>query len=213
MLGDLCGGSSRLILVVSREPRGNSAPSSCFKPLICAPPDSSAGQWLHWGWHSPTTGLLGGGPPRRSRLPLVPWRAPVYGSNSHREGGVVLLLRPPGLMSFRNSFTYLFVTFGCAGSSALPGLFSPCCTQASHCRGSCRCAARALGQAGFVAATRGLSGFSSRAQDHGLRSCGAWAQLCCASGIFWIRDRTPVSYTGRWILYPWATREAHGLMN
>ena len=46
---------------------------------------------------------------RRSRLPLVPWIAPVYSSNSHREGGVILLLTPPGLMTFRNNFTYLLL--------------------------------------------------------------------------------------------------------
>ena len=79
--------------------------------------------------------------------------------------------------------------FGCAGSSLLQGLFSPCSEQAwAHC-GSFSCGARAS---------------------------GTWAQPLWRTGLVarqhvessWTRDRTRIPCIGRWILNPWTTRKA-----
>ena len=37
----------------------------------------------------------------------------------------------------------------------------------------------------------------------------AWVAISFSRGSSWPRDRTCVSCIGRWILYPWAAREAH----
>ena len=36
-----------------------------------------------------------------------------------------------------------------------------------------------------------------------------WVAISSSRGSFWPRDQTYISYTGRWILYYWATWEAH----
>ena len=60
-----------------------------------------------------------------------------------------------------------------------------------------------------VIVARELSSCDSWALEHRLNSCGTWVYL-----LWWhvgssqIRDRTHMSWIGRWILYHWATREA-----
>ena len=73
-------------------------------------------------------------------------------------------------------YTVKCFVFGCARPLLLRGLFSSCGkwglfssgTRASHCGGRSCCGAQAL-----VAAAHGLSGYSSRALEHRLSSCGA----------------------------------------
>ena len=78
--------------------------------------------------------------------------------------------------SLGDNFIYL-VSFGCAGSLLLHGLFSGfsergllsgCGAQASHCDDFSCCRAWALGHLGF-------SSYGSRALEHRLNSCGVWA--------------------------------------
>ena len=56
---------------------------------------------------------------------------------------------------------------------------------------------------------RGLSSCSSQAPEHRLNSCGTWG-LAAPWHVRSSRLRTWtwVSYTGRWVLYQWAIREA-----
>ena len=72
---------------------------------------------------------------------------------------------------------FIFLIFGCAGSSLLCGLFSSggeqgllssCSAQASHCGGFSYCRAWAS-----VVAARGLSSCGSQTLDYRLSSCGA----------------------------------------
>ena len=76
------------------------------------------------------------------------------------------------------NFVYL-LTFVCAGSLSLRGLFSSCGEQGllsscdvqdSHCSGFSCCRAWAVGRPGF-------SSCGSWALEHRLNSCGTWAQL------------------------------------
>lgn len=173
----------------------NSLPSSCFNPDSAPPPqtaqrgDGSSGGGIvprpPGSWAGPRGGVACPSLPGE-RLSVAATATGV-GRDSSPEAS--------GLMTFRNSFTCFFVTFGCAGSS-VPWAFLLRLRAGFHCSSSCRCAVRALGQAGCVAAARGLSGFGSWAQGPGLRSCGAQALLCRGSGIFRIRDRTLVSCPG-----------------
>ena len=75
----------------------------------------------------------------------------------------------------------------CWVSVALPGLFSSCGVQASYRSGFFCCRARAQGHTGF------------REQAQELWRTGLVALQYVGSS--WLRDRTGVSYTGRWILY------------
>ena len=53
-----------------------------------------------------------------------------------------------------------------------------CCSAlASHCSGFSCCGAWAVGTEASVAVARGLSSCVSRALEHRLSSCGAWAYL------------------------------------
>ena len=68
---------------------------------------------------------------------------------------------------FKNKFIYLIILF-----LAVLGL--RCSARASHC-GGFSCGARALGARALVVAARGLTSCGSRALEHRLSSCGAWA--------------------------------------
>ena len=100
--------------------------------------------------------------------------------------------------------------------------------QASRCGGSSCWGALALGRwlqwcTGFSlrrllllgstgARGDGFSSCGSRALEHSLSSCGARAWLLRGYvGSSWIWYGTHASYTGRWILYRWANREAQRL--
>ena len=100
--------------------------------------------------------------------------------------------------------------------------------QASRCGGSSCWGALALGRwlqwcTGFSlrwllllgntgARGDGFSSCGSRALEHSLSSCGARAWLLHGYvGSSWIWYGTHASYTGRWILYRWANREAQRL--
>ena len=87
---------------------------------------------------------------------------------------------------------YLFI-FGCIGSSLLRVSFlqlrragaTLCCgAWASHCSGFSCCGAWALGARASVVVACGLSSCGSRALEHRLSSCGAWAQLLCGMWDF-----------------------------
>ena len=108
---------------------------------------------------------------------------------------------------------YLLCIYGCAGSLLLHLLFSSCSkwgllssyqAWVSRCSGFSCCGV----QVSILVAC-------------GLRSCGSQALWCVclvavacrlscptACGYSCTRDGTRVSWIGRWILYPWATREA-----
>ena len=86
------------------------------------------------------------------------------------------------LFSFVNLF-FLFL-FGCVVSLLLclgflwlrqAGATLRCSAQASHCGGFSCCGARALGTQASVVVACGLSSCGSRALEHRLISCGAWA--------------------------------------
>ena len=86
------------------------------------------------------------------------------------------------IMGFIYSCINLF-SFGCPGSSLLPGLFSQCgewgllssCSAwTSRCGGFSCCRAWALGCSGFSSCDTGLCSCSSRALEHKLCSCGTW---------------------------------------
>ena len=64
-----------------------------------------------------------------------------------------------------NLFIYLF----------LAALSLCCCVRASHCGGLTCCGAWALGAQASVVVARGLSSYGSRALEHRLSSCCAWA--------------------------------------
>ena len=80
---------------------------------------------------------------------------------------------------------FLKFIFGCAGSSLLCGLFSSygewglvfsCDMWASHCNGFSCCRATGPRCAGFSSCgTWAQCRCGSRALEHGLNSCGAWA--------------------------------------
>ena len=108
---------------------------------------------------------------------------------------------------FKNIYIYL-LTFGCAGSSLLCGLFSSCgdwgllssCSAwASHCSGFLQNRRLQDKRASVVVAPR-LWGTGS-VVTHRL---GCMRHV----GYFQIRDRIGVSWTGRWIPYHRAVREA-----
>ena len=106
-------------------------------------------------------------------------------------------------------YFYLFIIFGCAGSSLLWGLspvaggrgHSSCGARASHCSSFSCCRAQALGSTGF-------------------RSCSMWAPQLWLPGsraqssvAHSVRDPPrhgikPVSPAFARILHHWATREA-----
>ena len=67
--------------------------------------------------------------------------------------------------------------------------------QGPTCVGFCCCGAQALGNG-----LQSLQYMGSVAATHGLR-----CSMVC--GIFWIRDRTCIPYTGRWIPIHCTTRE------
>ena len=79
---------------------------------------------------------------------------------------------------------YLFIIFGCVGSS-LPragflklqraGATLPCGARASHCGGFSCCGAQALGAQASVVAACGLSSCGLQALERRLSSCGAGA--------------------------------------
>ena len=113
---------------------------------------------------------------------------------------------------------FLFIYFGCAGSSWLHGLFSSYDAWASRCCGFSCCGAWALGSAGFSNYStwaQQLQFLGSRAQAQQLRFSGSRAQAqqlwCSATQLnsvapqhvesSWIRNRTCVSCIGRQILY------------
>ena len=106
-----------------------------------------------------------------------------------------------------------FLYFGCAGSSLtrrLPFSCSEwgllCCSvQASHFGGFSYCRALPLGHAGFRS-------HSSRALEHKLSCCGAWAcllqGLCDLPGpgiepcrLHWPVDPLPMSYRGSPLIF------------
>ena len=83
-------------------------------------------------------------------------------------------------------FFYLFIIFGCIGSSLLhagclqlrrAGATPHRGARASHCGGLSRCGARALGARASVVAAHRLSSCGSQALERRLSSCGARAQL------------------------------------
>ena len=115
---------------------------------------------------------------------------------------------PHGSMPPYHSF---FSFFGCAGSLLLRGLFSSCgkwgllfsCSaQASHCSGFSCCRAWALRARASVGVAPGLWSTGSVVWHTGLV-----APRCVGSSR--TRNGIRVSCIGRWILYHWATREAH----
>ena len=89
--------------------------------------------------------------------------------------------------SFIYLFIYLFIIFGCVGSSLLHTGFSlelrragatlPCGAQASYYSGFSCCRTWALGVWASVVVARGLSSCGSQALEHRLSSCDARAQL------------------------------------
>ena len=92
------------------------------------------------------------------------------------------------LFIFLINLFYLFIYFGCIGSSLLHACFLQlwpvgatlhCGAQASHCSGFFCCGARALGTWASVVVACGLSSCVSWALEHRLSSCGTWAQLLC----------------------------------
>ena len=96
---------------------------------------------------------------------------------------LILLLREHILYNYIFMCVYFF---GCVGSSLLrtgflqlqrAGATLWCGAQASHCRGFSCCRAGALGTRPSEVMARGLSSFGSRALEHRLSSCDAWAQL------------------------------------
>ena len=106
--------------------------------------------------------------------------------------------------------------FDCVGSSLLHGLFSSCGEQGLI----------------FIAVGRLLIAVAFLVAEHGIYSLWASAVAVCrlqnadsivvvhglrcskeCVGSFWTRDRTCVSSIGRWIFYPWATREAPKLIH
>ena len=110
------------------------------------------------------------------------------------------------ILILENNFIYLFLAvpglcccMGFSSSCSERGLLSRCGGQASHCCCFSSCGAQALGCRGFS-------------------SCGTWTHSCSSLALqhrlSWhvgssrIRDRTSVSYIGRWILHHWATRGA-----
>ena len=89
---------------------------------------------------------------------------------------------------FIYKFIYLFI-FGCVGSLLLcagflqlwqAGATLHCGVRASHCGGFSCCGARALGAWASVVVAFRLSSCGSRALEHRLSSCGAWASLLCS---------------------------------
>ena len=98
---------------------------------------------------------------------------------------------------------------GCAGPSLL-------------CRLSCRCGEQGLLFVQLTDLSRWWFACGAPAAGHtGFRSCGPWLLgtdpaaavhgLGCSMdvGASWTRDGVHVSCVDRWILYHWATREAH----
>ena len=116
--------------------------------------------------------------------------------------GTHLGLEPPACSVF-NLFFFLVSYF-----LAVRGL--RCCTVflllavsrgyshgvwASHCGGLFCCGSQTLGCVGF-------GSFSSQALAHRLNSCDTWVLVALRHvESSWTRDRTPVSCTGRQILY------------
>ena len=114
-------------------------------------------------------------------------------------------------------FFYLIIfSFGCVGSLLLPGLFSSCgeqgplfrCgVQASQSRGFSCCRAQAGGHSSFSSCSRRAQKLwwplGSRAQAQSLWPTGLVVPWHV--GFSWIRDWTPVSCSGRQILYHWTT--------
>ena len=88
------------------------------------------------------------------------------------------------------------------------GLLCSCRARAPHCSGFPCCRAQALGcksfsTCGMWAQQLKFPGSSAQAQQlWGTGLVGLWHV-----GSSWTRDRTCVSYIGRWIPYHWATRE------
>lgn len=89
------------------------------------------------------------------RLPLVPGERLSMAATATGRG--VIRLLTPRLMALRNHFAYLFVTFGCTGSSALWG-FS------------------------LAAARRLLIAAAPVGVQRGLRSCDTWAECARLPG-------------------------------
>ena len=83
---------------------------------------------------------------------------------------------------------YLFIIFGCVGSSLLCAVFLQlrragttlhCGVRASHCGGFPCCGARALDARASVVVACVLSSCGSQTLERRLSSCGTWAQLLC----------------------------------
>ena len=130
----------------------------------------------------------------------------------HSGKGLSLQLSEHGT-KFVILYFYLFIYYGCSGSSLLKelfsscskwGLFSTCGAWALHCGGFSWCRARALGHVGSEVAV-----CSSRAQAQWLWYMDLVALQCVGSSQ--TRDQTHISCIGRWIFRHWATREAPDL--
>ena len=96
---------------------------------------------------------------------------PIYGK---RNGGTEKLVFPI-LKKFFGLFVLKLVLCCCSqafSSWDKRGLLSGCGVRSFHGSGVSGCGERALGHTGF-------SSCGSQAPEHGLNSCGAWAQLFC----------------------------------
>ena len=104
---------------------------------------------------------------------------------------------------------WVFVAAARAFTLVVQGLLSSCGVWASHCgssslqgTGSRACGASEVAVCGGVVVTP-----SSKAQAQQLWYMGLI--VLWPVGSSWVRYWTCVSWIGRWILYHWATREAH----
>ena len=125
-------------------------------------------------------------------------------------GGLPLLTPSPAFTVCRLRAFFFFNVWLCwVFIAACTGFFSSCCEQgllcscgarASHCSGFSCCCAQALEHMGFHSC-------SFQALEHRRNSCGAWAQLLYARGVFpdqesnpcllhWQADSLPLSHRG-----------------
>ena len=85
-------------------------------------------------------------------------------------------------MKFKKFFNFIyfwlcwvFIAVHRLSLVAASGATLHCGARASHCGGFSCCRARALGAQASVVVACGLSSCGSRALEHRLSSCGAWA--------------------------------------
>ena len=109
---------------------------------------------------------------------------------------------------------YIFIYFGPAGSLSLHGCFSSCgeCGLFPSCGVDWSLQRplwlQSMGTCVSVVAAFGLPVGGSQALEHRLSSCETWVSCSVACGVVPDQGSSSVSYTGRQILYHWATRQA-----